>query len=59
LTLTNFLFFATHSQIFELCIDRLIKICMGGTLRIQNFKILGMRYIKLAQKTTGAKISAF
>jgi hypothetical protein len=29
-----------------------------GTLRMSNFKILSMRYIKLAQ-TTGAKISAF
>jgi hypothetical protein len=32
---------------------------MGGFLRIPNFKILSMRYIKLAQKTTGAKISCF
>jgi hypothetical protein len=31
---------------------------MGGTLRMSKFKILSMRYIKLAQKTTGAKISA-
>jgi hypothetical protein len=30
---------------------------MGGTLRMSNFKILSMRYIKLAQKTKGAKIS--
>jgi hypothetical protein len=32
---------------------------MGGTLRMSNFKILSMWYIKLAQKTTGAKISVF
>jgi hypothetical protein len=32
---------------------------MGGTLRISYSKNLSMRYIKLAQKTTGAKISAF
>jgi hypothetical protein len=44
-------FLATHSQIFELCVDRFVGICMGGTLRIQNFKILNMRYIKLTQKT--------
>jgi hypothetical protein len=29
-----------------------------ATLRNLNFKILRMRYIKLAQKTLGAKISA-
>jgi hypothetical protein len=28
---------------------------MGGTIGISNFKILSMRYIKLAQKTTEAK----
>jgi hypothetical protein len=32
---------------------------MGGTLRIPNFTILSMRYIKLAQNTTAAKILAF
>jgi hypothetical protein len=34
-------------------------ICMEGTLRMSNFKILSTRCIKLTQKTTGAKISAF
>jgi hypothetical protein len=28
------LFLATHSQIFELCVDRLVGICMEGTIRI-------------------------
>jgi hypothetical protein len=36
----------------------LAKTCLGGTLRISNFKILSKRCIKLAQKTQGAKISA-
>jgi hypothetical protein len=54
-----FLSFLRRSQIFELCVDRLVEICMGGTLRMSNFKILSMRCIKLAQNNPEAKISAF
>jgi hypothetical protein len=32
---------------------------MGSTLRYPNFEILSLRYIKVAQKTKGAKILAF
>jgi hypothetical protein len=38
--------------------QNLEKPLQGGTLRNQNFKILSMQDIKLAQKTPGAKISA-
>jgi hypothetical protein len=34
-------------------------VCMGGTLRMSNFKILSLRDIKFAENTTGVKISAF
>jgi hypothetical protein len=45
---------ATHSQIFELCVDCLVEIRMRGTLRMSNFKILSMRCIKLAETSTEA-----
>jgi hypothetical protein len=56
-----FVFIATHSLTAELCVDCFVEICMGGTLRnrMSYFKILSMKCIKLAQKTPGAKISAF
>jgi hypothetical protein len=45
-------FLATHSQIFELCVDRLVGICMGDTLRIPNFKILSQNFSFLVFKAT-------
>jgi hypothetical protein len=52
-------FAVTHSQIFELCVDHFAGICMGGTLKISNFKFLSMQDIKLAQNIRGAEIYAF
>jgi hypothetical protein len=54
-----FVFIATHSQTSELCVDCFVEICMGGILRMSNFKILSMKCIKLAQKTLRAQISVF
>jgi hypothetical protein len=54
-----FVFLATHSQIFELCVDRSVGIFMGGILRISNFKIPSMQDIKTAQKIRGAEIIFF